>query len=334
MNPNDAWIAKREWSKGLKVRENPGNGFCVATIHYTADPRKRDPEWARKERRGMPEWAWQKEYELDYRARSGRRIFCPPFDEKVHVFPFTVETEWTSYRGIDHGYANPTACIWAAVGKAQGARFATDRDIYFYREYYMAGRTIPQNATWIKNMQGSQERIHATYIDPSTKRKKDDAQTTILWEYCAAGLDVIPGDNAVDAGIMEMIVRLVSAVARWSLERNEMHEYLGGMGYKLSDLESIAAKPAMFFSTLCPNLIREVRDLRQGDDADRRVADGKEIRESFFVGDDHAVDAARYIVNSDPKQVRPEPADAPWDSIRAHMDRITRPKATEQMVVR
>src|SRR5579871_2007062 len=62
-------------STGLRIVRNDVNRFCVATLHYTADPAKRSKLWAAEARAGMAPARWAKEYEIDYTALYGQRVF-------------------------------------------------------------------------------------------------------------------------------------------------------------------------------------------------------------------------------------------------------------------
>ena len=152
-----------ETIKGLKERRNPNNSFYVARLHYTADEDKATQEWFQKTKKGMPLASWNKEYEIDFYALSGQRIW-PEFDPSIHVIkPFQIPRDWNRIRGIDFGQWNPTCCLWGAVDY--------DGVIYIYKEYYKGGRiTAAAHAREIVKMSGNEEYL-ATYIDPSTKAK-------------------------------------------------------------------------------------------------------------------------------------------------------------------
>lgn len=67
-------------SLGLKVVRNPKNQFIVASLHYTADPAKRSEQWKSEASAGMREANWRKEYEIDYLALFGTKVF-PQFSQ-------------------------------------------------------------------------------------------------------------------------------------------------------------------------------------------------------------------------------------------------------------
>jgi len=59
--------------QGITVRKNRKNKFCVILWHYTADPEKRDPQYAIDGRAQNP--AWDQEMELDDRSKRGIKVF-------------------------------------------------------------------------------------------------------------------------------------------------------------------------------------------------------------------------------------------------------------------
>ena len=62
-------------STGLNVRLNAKNKFCVVTLHHTADPKKRGPEWRAEALAGMSPAKFSREYDIDYGALFGERVF-------------------------------------------------------------------------------------------------------------------------------------------------------------------------------------------------------------------------------------------------------------------
>jgi hypothetical protein len=65
---------------GLKIKRNDHNGFVVCSLHFTADPAKRDEWWAREAAAGMPPSEFEREYNLKYIVASGERVF-PEFTD-------------------------------------------------------------------------------------------------------------------------------------------------------------------------------------------------------------------------------------------------------------
>lgn len=101
-------------AEGLTIRRNK-NGFTVLRLHYTADSSKRSPEWIAEARAGMDEARFLREYEIDYGAARGRKVFpeialhrsslivSPPHPTFPSSHPF--------YGGFDYGLRNPSAFL-------------------------------------------------------------------------------------------------------------------------------------------------------------------------------------------------------------------------------
>jgi len=69
--------------QGVTLKHNK-NGFAVMSIHYTAHPVKRNPEWIAKAKLGSNDAQWRQEMEMDSTATYGRRIYdC--FNVGIHV---------------------------------------------------------------------------------------------------------------------------------------------------------------------------------------------------------------------------------------------------------
>lgn len=113
--------------KGIETYRTK-SGYAVAKIHYTADPDK-DPsnpkgmDWLKRElngyKGGLSSSAWRKEMEIDFKARSGNKVFegLELMRDKIMIRPFSV-AKWLDVRGgYDWGKRNPFAYIEGTVDK-------------------------------------------------------------------------------------------------------------------------------------------------------------------------------------------------------------------------
>lgn len=96
----------------------PGAGIKVVTLHYSADP-SMTPERVAALRAKYPDQStWNREMEIDDRARSGQRIFN--FDPTVHLvegkLPIKRE-EWTVWQICDPHPRTPNAFLWLAANR-------------------------------------------------------------------------------------------------------------------------------------------------------------------------------------------------------------------------
>ena len=91
---------------GIESWTNPGNGFRVVRVHYTADPEKREAGWQAKTFRGMHPRARRREYEIDWASPEGEPV-TPEFDAKIHVAARAVDRTLRLLRFWDFGFDSP-----------------------------------------------------------------------------------------------------------------------------------------------------------------------------------------------------------------------------------
>lgn len=119
--------------EGVTLWKNKRNGYYVVRIHYTADPRKRDPRWIARTRSGFADYMWNQEYEIDFGARSGEPGI-PVFEQRrkqIVIPPFDIPSNWPVFSGADYGTTNPYCCLFFAVDG--------DENMYVFWEYYSPG---------------------------------------------------------------------------------------------------------------------------------------------------------------------------------------------------
>ena len=69
-------VEYRDDIPGFDVRWN-SKGYAIVTVDYWADPNKRDPKWAEKEKRSYPDIrSWRREMERDWTMTSGESFSC------------------------------------------------------------------------------------------------------------------------------------------------------------------------------------------------------------------------------------------------------------------
>ena len=95
--------------KGLELQKNR-NGFWVIFCHYSADPDK-DPErngrkWYEEARKGLSQEQWEQEYEINFFAKLGKRVF-PEFNKEIHVRDVRFNRHSPLYIGWDFGFRHP-----------------------------------------------------------------------------------------------------------------------------------------------------------------------------------------------------------------------------------
>ena len=266
-------------------RRNLSTGFTHLRVHYSCDPYK-DEQWADRHALrygGKDSPQWRREQEIDYHAYAGQRIW-PMLAEKY--FNYQIDTEdWTKFRVIDQGIRHPTVCLWVAVNK-QGDR-------HVYKEYYSTDRSIAMNCRAILSLSEG-ERIAATYIDPSTRKRNAETLKPLISVYAENGLDCICADNSF-AGYDAVTNACLSTLARVALRMGELPSYLAKLHPNQDQLLTLAARPALTFDLRFTNrCFRECCNLRwqvtRGDETQKAPVEKPVDKE------DDGPDCVRYAV--------------------------------------
>lgn len=196
------------------------------------------------------------------------------FRRDTHVIkPFKIPDNWPRFVGIDHGYRNPSAWVWCAVGP--------DGEVYVYREFY--------EREWLIEEIVNGKRIYGTYnpgvmqlsrgeklvqavIDPSTKARRGTTGESDYDEYVRClphSFPLYKANNDVELGI------------------NRVKGYLKP--------HHKTGKPRLFVFETCTNLLEEITQYRYQEL--RPNQEGKKAeKEQPYKNNDHALDALRYVV--------------------------------------
>ncbi len=109
------------------------------------------------------------------------------FRRETHVIaPFDIPPEWTRWRAIDFGYANPFCCLWIARDH--------DRRFYVYSEHYKAQQTLGYHAERIKQI-SLRDQYAATWADWDAQDRAELESHGI--KTTAARKDIHPGIEAI-----------------------------------------------------------------------------------------------------------------------------------------
>lgn len=204
------------------------------------------------------------------------------FRRDVHVIkPFKIPDEWTRIVGHDAGFRNPTAVLWGAVDY--------DGNIYLYRELYerewliseiCLGHAKTGKPGIVALSKG--EKIDQARIDPST-RARDGRTGESDWDEYQRHLPttwpLLPANNDVELGI------------------DRVKSYL-----KINDR---TLKPRLFFFDTLVNTLEEVSTYKYRELGANQQGKMNEKEQPVKV-DDHAMDALRYLVMSQPEAPKPE----------------------------
>ena len=138
--------------KGVNVYKTK-DGFTVAQLHYTADPKK-DPEregqqWLQNALKGVPggrsSAMWRKEMEIDFSAYSGQLLchhIINEYRDKIVREKYVKGTD-KIFAGFDWGRNNPSSFHLYAVDE--------NNNIHSFNEVYLNDTSIENLATIIKS---------------------------------------------------------------------------------------------------------------------------------------------------------------------------------------
>lgn len=128
----------------------------------------------------------------------GSGVIYPISEDLWTCEPFKIPRHWPRAYALDVGW-NRTAALWGAWNQ--------DNDtVYLYDEYYVAEAPPQVHADGIK---GRGDWIPGV-IDPAAGGRSQKDGTKLIEEYGDLGLDLIPANNEVEAGLFAVYRRLIS----------------------------------------------------------------------------------------------------------------------------
>lgn len=264
--------------------------------------------------RGKPAW-WIARYVMGKIGAQGGLVW-PMWDDDMHlVATFVIPRDWRRQTGHDHGRNNPTACLWSAVDTAG--------NLVCFREYENAGPTIAEHCnTILRAERKGFDQVERRIADPSMFNKimsfdrggkAGQAWWSVADEYREHGLELEPGDNAMNASLERVALLL------WpdpSHPFPDWHPRRGQLG-----------SPRVFFFNTLERTAECVSKWKFKEFAHEVYG----LKEEPVEKDDHLPDCLRYTALSFPEPtVQDEPAKEPT---RAEW-RIERQKAIGREVRR
>lgn len=203
----------------------------------------------------------------------------PMLDERHHVIGYDHAARAREYirslpryRAIDHGFTNPTVCLWCAVDP--------DDNAFVYREYRASRKLVTENCQAIKEQSRGEEYIR-TLIDPSTRNKTGAmGGLSILDEYREHDIHATPGNHEKKAGILRL------------------SDYLRFRADRVHPITRELGAPRLFFLPGCESTYEELRML-----AWKKLKPGQarhNALEEHEEKNDHGPDALRYFVMDRP----------------------------------
>lgn len=191
------------------------------------------------------------------------------FNEFVHcIHPFAIPKEWDRFIGIDHGYRNPAAWVYGAVGP--------DGEIYIYKEYYQTEKLIKEivyeNMALMKEMNLDYKKLKLAVIDPAVKQTRGATGESDWDEY----LRHLPKDFPITFANNDVTLGI-----------DRVKQYM-----KVDDKSK---KPLFYVFNSCKNVLDEISQYRYPELKPNQ--DGKKAEhEKPIKAKDHSLDAIRYMV--------------------------------------
>ena len=255
--------------EGLEIWRNELNRFVICRLHYRADPNKRSEEWLAEAKAGLSEGRYLKEYEIQWDALDGQKVFYEilRYKDKI-VVPtgsVTFKDSQMYWAGYDHGMRSESAFIVFTVDESG--------TIYAVWELY---EPCSNMAEFVRKMKECPywPRIRHIVADLHLFDKRG---------YSDAGVPVSPYEMFCQFGIRNFIKGGADVEAAWLLLMK---------GY-WADPEDIQFK---IFET-CPNLIEEFEGARYPNMTEL-AAQNKNPNERIVDKHNHAIDATKYWMTS------------------------------------
>jgi phage terminase large subunit len=209
--------------------------------------------------------------------------FFTDFRYDIHISePYDIPREWKRFIMGDYGYGAPSAVYWGAV--------SPDSRLVLYREFYGPNYTYSQLTDAIIAMTPDSERLDHWVFDPAIWARKGETDTGL------SGADIMQSRfrEVMREKNKTIPVELPSLPTEIILKKANNERIIGWQRvrdylkpYQLND--RTVAKLQIFSS--CPNLIRTLPMM---------VYDTKRVEDLDTTLEDHAVDALRYGIMSDP----------------------------------
>jgi len=261
-------------STGLEIVKNDKNKFCIVTLHYTADPAKRTDDWKSEASAGMQSAKWAQEYELDYTALYGKKVFPEISSGKIKIvvaapYPEFPDTQ-LYWGGFDYGSRNPSSLHFYTI---------SDGVTYSVWELFEGCKNVEDFVTKAKTFP-HYERVRYIAADPSIIQTKSTRNSL--------GVPCTMNELFMKAGFTKLVAG----------DTNEA-TWLANLRQHWQNPED----PTFRIFDCCPNQIREFEHAVYIT-ASEKVLQTQNYREAISDHDNHSLDDCKYFMNSRPKAVK------------------------------
>ncbi len=211
-------------------------------------------------------------------------------DNPAKMFP---KRDWTWIIALDHGLKNPTAVLWMAVNR--------DGFIVVFDEHYRNELDIQQHSEFINRKIAEHGASPDLWVgDPSIINRNAVSMSSVLDEYQKYGLSWMGGNNDVRSGIIR--VKRYFNPAKVINPRYDHPLFLRELS-----LNADSTKPREFarlrITRNCVETIKEARKYRWKTYANKKLEYENNSQDIPHKKDDHAMDALRYAIMTQPDLV-------------------------------
>ena len=262
---------------GLMIRRNARNNWVIARLHYLADPCKRDPKWKAEAKAGIPHQKFLQEYEIDYTALFGEKVFpqIQAYRERIVVktpYP-NVGPKQTCFAGFDFGRRNPSAFGIFTIDKNSDG----EKCLSLIWELYEPAKDLKDYAS---------KMLACPYYD----RLQWIAADKRLWN-----LD----QNVLGAQVTSVASQLHGLGVRKLIRGDDNEEqWVAAMGVHWGNLEHHDATFKIWHR--CPNAIGEFEKAAYTKQPEG-AAGQKNYKEKLKDFYNHALDMTKYCMNAAPR---------------------------------
>lgn len=211
--------------EGVELWKNPKNRFCVVDLHYTADPRKRGPEWRDAIKSSMPIRDFLMEYERSWQTFEGKPVYAD-FNRTIHASTTAIKPEPGIPLLLGWDFGLTPACILAQL---------VGRQLRIIREFVETTGSISKLAPVVwKHLQTEYPYwVHTdnfySYVDPAGFQKAQTDERT-----CA------------DVMRKEGFRQIRPGPVTWEARRKAVEDFL---------TKTFGEGPALLISDQCPILV-------------------------------------------------------------------------------
>jgi len=178
---------------GIRSWVNHNNGFRIIDLEYTADPAKRDPEWLRVQKKGLPVAEFNREYGEKWVIYEGKPVY-EDYDPDIHDLRGAIYAlrRCKLISGWDGGPAD-TNLAWALA-----LAFPDEMALLFIDELWINDGDVPGfvevvrgrlSMDWFKISGG-----HSIHVaDPSVFTANNITKSSMADEMRRQGMAPVPG---------------------------------------------------------------------------------------------------------------------------------------------